>query len=265
MNLPQIFMYEGAQVRTVMKDREPHWVAKDVCDILGFSNLSETIKRLDEDEVNSTEVIDSLGRSQQTNIVTESGLYTLILGSRKPEAKPFKRWITHEVLPTIRKHGAYMTPDTIEKTLTSPDFIIQLATRLKEEQAERERERQARLEAEAKIEADRPKVIFAESLQISQDSILIGQLAKLLKQNGIEIGQNRLFQVLREEGYLMSRGERYNMPTQRSMEMKLMEIKVGSRISLTEGTKVTQTTKVTGKGAIYFINKFKAMNAQKGA
>jgi anti-repressor protein len=256
-NLPQVFMYQGAQIRMITKDNEPWWVAKDVCDVLGFSNLSETIKRLDEDEVSSTEVIDSMGRNQQTNIVTESGLYALILGSRKPEAKPFKRWITHEVVPSIRKHGAYMTPDTIEKTLTNPDFIIQLATKLKEEQAEKERERQARLLAEAKIEADRHKVVFAESLQVSEDSILIGQLAKLLKQNGIDIGQNRLFQILRDEGYLMSRGERYNMPTQRSMDMKLMEIKLGSRLSLTQGSKVTQTTKVTGKGVMYFINKFK--------
>lgn len=245
-NFPQIFNYQGAQVRTVTIDGNVWFVAKDICDILEISNPTVAIQRLDEDERSKF----NLGRQGETNVVNESGLYELIFGSRKQEAQDFKKWVKREVLPTIRKHGAYMTPETIEKTLADPDFIIGLASKLKQANEEK-----ARLQAQ--IEADRPKVVFAESLEVSKDSILVADLAKLLRQNGIFIGEKRLFEWLRENGYLIKSGSERNMPTQRSMEMNLFEIRIGSRMGSDGTSRITRTPKVTGKGQIYFINKFK--------
>lgn len=250
--LQNIFNYGDQQVRVVLQDEEPQFVAKDVCEILELGDVSKAVSRLDEDE-KGTNSIPTPGGSQFLLTVNESGLYSLVLGSRKPEARQFKRWITHEVLPSIRKHGTYMTAETIEKTLNDPDFIIGLASKLKEEQ-------QARKTLEAQINTDRPKVIFAEALETSTNAILIGELAKLLKQNGVGIGQNRLFQKLRTEGYLGTRGEYYNMPTQKAMELKLFQIKTRSINNPDGSVRVTKTTKVTGKGMVYFINKFKRAN-----
>lgn len=236
-------------IRAVQRDGEPWFVAVDICKALGISNNRDAISRLDADEkgVAST---DTLGGQQQVTIINEPGLYSLVLGSRKPEAKLFKRWITHEVIPTIRKHGAYMTPETIEKTLTDPDFIIRLATQLKDEQAKR-------AALEAKIEADAPKVLFSDSVEASDCSILVGQLAKQLRQNGVDIGQQRLFKRLREEGYLCSsRGDRYNMPTQRAMDMGLFEIKERTVNNPDGSIRVTFTPMVSGKGQIYFTNRY---------
>lgn len=247
-NLPQIFNFNGVQVRTVNKNGEPWFVLKDVCDVLGLRS-PDVRQRLSDDVVSTHTVTDSIGRTNAASIINEDGLYDVILESRKPEARSFRKWVTSEVLPSIRKHGAYMTPATIEKTLTDPDFIIKLATAMKEEQ-------QRRIAAETKIEIDRPKVIFAEALETSNDTILIGELAKLLRQNGIEIGEKRLFALLRDEGYLGKKGEYYNIPTQRSMELGLFQIQTRT-INSSSGSKVTKTTKVTGKGQIYFINKFK--------
>lgn len=246
----QIFNYNGNEVRTIQKDGEPWWVLKDVCEILGISHIKDTVSRLEEDEVGQTEVIDRLGRTQTANIINESGLYNVILRSDKPEAKPFRKWVTSEVLPSIRKHGGYLTPQKIEEVLLNPDTIIRLATDLKAEQEKRQA-------LEAKVEEDKPLVTFAQSVTVANTSILIGELAKLLKQNGVDMGQNRLFDWMRKNGYLISRkGTDYNMPTQRSMDMKLFEIKE-TTISHADGhTSITKTPKVTGKGQIYFINKF---------
>lgn len=250
MNELQIFNYNGNEVRTIQKDGEPWWVLKDVCNVLDISQAVRVAERLDEDEVSQTHIADSLGRRQETYIVNESGLYNVILRSDKPEAKPFRKWVTSEVLPSIRKHGAYMTPQKIEEALLNPDTIIKLATNLK---AEREK----RMELERQAEKDKPLVTFANSVSVAKASILVGELAKLLKQNGIEMGQNRLFTWMRENGYLISRkGADYNMPTQRSMEMELFEIKL-TTISHGDGhTSLNKTPKVTGKGQIYFINLF---------
>lgn len=249
MNELQIFNYNGNEVRTIQKDGEPWWVLKDVCGILGISKYRDTASRLDEDERGSVRV-DTPGGEQEMTIVNESGLYNVILRSDKPEAKPFRKWVTSEVLPSIRKHGAYMTPQKIEEVLLNPDTVIQLATNLK---AEREK----RMELERQAEKDKPLVTFANSVSVAKASILVGELAKLLKQNGIEMGQNRLFTWMRENGYLISRkGADYNMPTQRSMEMELFEIKL-TTISHGDGhTSLNKTPKVTGKGQIYFINLF---------
>lgn len=250
MNQLQVFNNtEFGQVRTMVINGSPWFVAKDVCECLGLTKHRDAVSRLDGDERGSVEV-DTLGGTQQMAAVNEYGLYSLVLSSRKPSAKAFKRWITHEVIPAIRKHGAYMTGETLEQALTSPDFLIRLATELKTEQ-------EARRLAEQKIEADKPKVLFADSVAASHGSILGGELAKLLNQNGIDIGQNRLFNWLRENGYLICRkGTDYNMPTQRSMEMQLFSIKE-TAITHSDGhVSISKTVKVTGKGQLYFVNKF---------
>lgn len=247
--LSQIFMYEGSQVRTVIIDDQPWMVAKDVCDILEISNPTQAISRLEDDERSMF----NIGRQGEVNIVNEYGLYSLILGSRKPEAKSFKRWVTHEVLPEIRKTGSYSIQHQHRLPQTFAEALEGYAAQLRISEAlDNERRQLAN-----KIETDRPLVLYAESVQVSKDSILIGELAKLLKQNGIDIGPNRLFAYLREEGYLMSKGDQYNMPSQRSMELKIMEIKPGTRGGSNGEVHITRTPKVTGKGQVYFVNKFK--------
>ncbi|MEK4882613.1 MULTISPECIES: phage antirepressor KilAC domain-containing protein [Paenibacillus] len=245
MNQLQQFMYGHQEVRSTLIDEQPWFVAKDVCDVLEIANPTQAINRLDVDERSML----NIGRQGEANVVNEYGLYSLIIGSRKPEAKQFKRWITHEVIPSIRKHGAYMTPQTIEQAITSPDFLIQLANKIKDEQTKNKL-------LEEKIEQDKPKVHFAESVEISKDSILIADLAKLLKQKGVDIGEHRLYRFMREEGYLIKSGSEYNKPTQRSMDLGIFEIKTGYRSGSGGVTKLTYTSKVTGKGQIYFINKF---------
>jgi anti-repressor protein len=242
----QVFEFEGKNTRIVEVDGEPWWVAKDVCDVLDIKNTTQAVEQLDEDERSMFYI----GRQGEVNIINESGLYTLILRSNKPEARRFRRWVTSEVLPSIRKHEAYMTPNAIEKTFANPDFIIRLAQTLKDEQARRR-------ELEAKAAENHPKVLFADSVVASRTSILIGELAKLLRQNGIEIGQNRLFERFREEGYLMKEGISRNMPTQRSMELGLFEIKERTITNPDGSIRTTKTPMVTGRGQIYFINKFR--------
>ncbi|MEC0140769.1 phage antirepressor KilAC domain-containing protein [Paenibacillus macerans] len=252
MNKPQIFNFHGQQIRTIDKDGQPWFVLTDVCSVLEIGNPSQVKVRLDDGVISNEGIPDALGRTQRATIINEDGLYDVILESRKPEARAFRKWVTSEVLPTIRQHGAYMTPAKIEEVLLNPDTIIDLAQRLKQANEDRAMLTQ-------KIEADRPKVLFADAVATSKTNILVGELAKILKQNGVEIGQNRLFAWLRENGYLISRrGTDYNMPTQRSMELGLFEIKETS-ISHSDGhVTINKTPKVTGKGQVYFINKFKS-------
>ena len=249
----QIFENEQfGQVRTLEINSEPWFVGKDVGEILGYSNTPKAIRDHIDNEDKLTERIVLSGQNRETILINESGLYSLILSSKLPKAKEFKHWVTSEVLPSIRRHGAYMTADTIDKVLQDPDFGIRLLSELKSEREERRR-----LEAEA--EKNQPKVLFADSVSASHTSILIGELAKLIKQNGVDIGQKRLFEWLRNNGYLIKRkGTDRNMPTQKSMEMGLFEVKE-TAISHSDGhTSVSKTTKVTGKGQVYFINKFLA-------
>lgn len=221
-----------------------------MAEALGYSDTDQAIRKHVDDEDKLTRQFNGSGQNRSMTIINESGLYSLILSSKLPGAKKFKHWVTSEVLPSIRKHGAYMTPDIIEKTLSDPDTIIRLATTLKEERAQR-------VKLEAQVERDRPKVLFAKAVETSKSSILIGELAKLLKQNGVEIGQNRLFEWLRQKGYLISRrGTDFNMPTQRSMEMRLFEIKERSITDPNGSVRITKTPKVTGKGQEYFVQKF---------
>ena len=241
---------EFGNIRVLTIKNEPYFVGKDVASVLGYKDTSDALKKhVDSDDKLTRRFADS-GQNREMYIINESGLYSLILSSKLPTAKRFKRWVTGEVLPAIRKHGAYLTEQKVEEILTNPDTIIKLATRLKEE-------REARKQAEALNEANRPKVIFAEAVSASKTSILVGELAKILRGNGIPIGQRRFFQWLRENGYLIKRkGTDYNMPTQRSMELGLFEIKEGSYVNGDGVNVITKTPKITGKGQNYFINKF---------
>lgn len=245
---------EFGAVRVVDVNGEPWFVARDVCECLELGNPRTSIALLDEDE-KGVHTMDTLGGAQEMSIVSEAGLYSLILRSRKPEAKIFKRWITHEVLPAIRKHGGYLTPAKLEEALTDPDTIIRLATNLKAE-----REKRQALEAQAA--ADRPKVVFAESIEVAKTSILVGEMAKLIKQaTGCDMGQNRFFEWLRANGYLHKGGSARNMPTQRCIDAGWMEIKEGTRIGSSGECHITRTPKVTGKGQIYFVNLFREKKA----
>ena len=249
----QVWNYEGAEVRTVQIDGEPWFVLADICRELEISNSRMVSERLESDELMSAKLT-SGGQRREMTIINESGLYTVILRSDKPQAKPFRKWVTSEVLPSIRKHGAYMTEQTLERALTSPDFLIELATQLKTEQEQRRRLETTVAAQNKQMEQDKPKVLFADSVAASSSSILIGELAKLIKQNGVDMGQRRLFAWMRENGYLIKRcGSEYNLPTQRSMERGLMEIKETSVVH-TGYTTISKTPKVTGKGQVYFIN-----------
>lgn len=246
MNELQLFQFEDNQIRTVSSNGIIWFSAPDVTNALKLTNTTVALKSLDGDEVTKFNLG---GLSGETNFISEPGLYKLIGASRKPAAKRFNRWVTHEVLPSIRKHGAYMTPETIEKAIYNPDFIINLATQLKDEQA-----KTAALKADN--ETMKPKALFADAVATSHTSILIGDLAKLIRQNGVDIGQNRLFAWLREHGYLIGSGDRRNMPTQRAMDLGLFDIKERTFQNPDGSVRITKTTKVTGKGQQYFINKF---------
>lgn len=236
------------KVRVQVINNEPWFVAKDVCDALDIKNSRQALTRLEEDE-KADVILNDGSQNRNMSIVNEYGLYNLVLASRKREAKQFKRWITHEIIPTIRKHGAYLTEDKIEEVLLNPDTIIKLAMDLKEE-------KKKRLQLQETIEENKPKVLFANSVETSKTSILVGELAKIMKQNGHEIGQNRLFEWLRNNNYLISRkGTDYNMPTQKSMNLGLFEIKETSITHADGHITVNKTPKVTGKGQIYFMNK----------
>lgn len=253
MNELQHFYFKGRQVRTLNADNEPMFVGKDVADILGYQNGSRDVNNHVEEEDRLKYQIGTSGQAREMTLINESGLYSLVLSSKLPTAKEFKHWVTHEVLPSIRKHGAYMTPETIEKAIYDPDFIINLATQLKNEQA-----KTAALKADN--ETMKPKALFADAVATSHTSILIGDLAKLIRQNGVDIGQNRLFAWLREHGYLIGSGDRRNMPTQRAMDLGLFDIKERTFQNPDGSVRITKTTKVTGKGQQYFINKFLQIN-----
>ena len=247
---------EFGQVRMMEVNGKPYAVGIDVAKALEYANPSKAV--LDHCKGVSKLGIPSAGGVQETNVIPEGDIYRLISKAAdqsknpviKEKAERFESWLFDEVLPSIRKHGAYMTPETIEKAILNPDFGIRLFTVLKEE-----RQKNALLTAQ--IEQEKPKVIFADSVAASSTSILIGEMAKILKQNGIDIGQNRLFTWMRENGYLTSRkGTDYNMPTQYSMNLGLFTIKE-TTINHSDGhVSVSKTVKVTGKGQLYFVNKF---------
>ncbi len=247
---------EFGEVRTKVINNEPYFSLNDVCRILEINNPRMAKTRLNGDGVSTTDGVDSLGRKADVTMINEPNLYKLVFQSRKAEAERFADWVTSEVLPSIRKHGAYMSSEVIEKTLSDPDYLIRLATNLKEEKAKRAL-------AEAQIERDKPKVLFADTVSSSNKSCLVGELAKLISQEAIrrgeinkKIGQNNLFAWMRSSGYLCKSGERKNQPLQQYVEQGLFELKKGTYVDGNGVNVLTTTTKVTGKGIIYFINKF---------
>lgn len=243
----QQFDFKGTALRTLTdKNGEPWFVAKDVCNVLGYMNASKTISdHVDSEDKLYNESLSSLGQRGGW-LINESGLYSLVLSSKLPTAKEFKRWVTHEVVPSIRKHGAYMTQQTLDKALTSPDFLIQLATKLKEEQE--------------KVKELEPKARFADAVAASDGTCLIGELAKMLRQNGLDIGQNRLFEILRQDGYLGKTGSNRNMPTQKAMDLGLFRIKE-TAITYSDGhVTISRTAKCTTEGQTYFINRYLPKN-----
>lgn len=246
------FEYRGQRVRTVSIGGDPHFLLKDVRDALNLKNSNAVVTRIREDDGVAVHypITDRLGRIQDAVWITEPGLYRLAFQSRVPGAEQFTSWVTTEVLPSIRKRGGYLTPEATEKALTDPDFIIRLATDLKNERARR-------AELEAQTVADAPKVLFADAVAASETSILVGDLAKILKGNGFDIGANRLFALLREEGYLIKRrGTDWNMPTQKSMELGLFEVKETAVTHADGHVTVNKTPKVTGKGQTYFTARY---------
>ena len=258
MNNLEIFKNSDfGELRTIKDENgEPWFVGKDVAKALGFTNTRDAIRTHVFEEDKGVDLVDTLGGRQKMTVVNESGLYALVFGSQLKDAKKFKHWVTSEVLPAIRKHGAYMTDGVIERTLTDPDYLIMLATNLKEERAKRAL-------AEAENEKNKPKVLFADTVSASARSCLMGELAKMISQEAIrqgrideKIGQNKLFDWMRNNGYLCKSGERKNQPLQQYVEQGLFEMKKGSYIDSKGANVMTTTTKVTGKGQIYFINKF---------
>ncbi|MGR6899585.1 phage antirepressor [Rummeliibacillus sp. BSL5] len=248
MNQLQMFNFENQKIRIIDKEGEPWFVGKDVANVLGYSDTYGALKKHVDLEDKQNCQNSSFESNRGLTIINESGMYSLVLSSKLESARRFKRWVTSEVIPSIRKHGTYMTTDTIEKVLTDPDTIIKIATQLKEEQAKR-------MAAEAQVERQKPKVLFASAVEASETSILIGQLAKIITQNGIKIGQNRLFEWMRENGYLGKKGSHYNEPTQYAMERGWFEVTERTFNNPDGSIRVTRTTKVTGKGQVYFINK----------
>jgi len=252
MDQLRVFNFNQNQIRTIFKNGQPWFVAKDVCNVLEISDARKSVNLLDEDERNIIPVTDSLGRNQDTFIINEPGLYSLILRSRKPEAKEFKRWITHEVIPSIRKHGAYMTPEKIKEVLLNPDTIIKLATSLKEEQ-------QKRHAAEKLIEQQKPLVSFAETCMSSEKSLLVRELAKLVSKHEILIGEKRLFQKLREWKLIFPNK---NEPYQEYIDRGYFEISQGVK-ETSKGSFTWMTMKVTPKGQMYIINRLKKEGPRK--
>lgn len=241
---------EFGEIRTVEVAGEPWLVGKDIAQALGYKEPTKAVREKVDSEDRGVSKIDTPSGTQGMTIINESGLYSLVLSSKLPGAKRFKRWVTSEVLPSIRKNGLYATEKTVDAILADPDVGIRLLTTLKEE-----RTRRQQLESQAAENA--PKVLFADAVSAAHTSILVGELAKLLKQNGVEMGQNRLFRWLRSNGYLIQRqGQDFNMPTQKSMELGLFEIKETAITHADGHTTVTKTPKVTGKGQQYFVRKF---------
>ena len=248
----QRFDFRGASLRTLTDEAgEPWFVAKDACDILGI-DTNHLRDALDDDEITTlrnSEVWNQPGRAPL--IISEPGLYKLIMRSRKPEAKEFQRWVTHEVLPQIRKTGGYIPATDADDDMTILAKAVMIGKRTMEQQQRKITEQQTRI-----VELE-PKARFADAVAASDDTCLVGELAKMLLQNGIPVGQNRLFRLLRAEGYLGKSGSNRNMPTQRAMELGLFRIKETTVTHADGHTTVSRTPKVTGKGQRYFIDRYR--------
>ena len=239
MNELKLFNFESHEVRTLLIENEPWFVGKDVSDTLGYQNGSRDINRhVDEEDRIKTMIFDG-NQNKETIVINESGVYSLVFGSKLPSAKKFKHWVTSEVLPILRKTGGYKMPGTYAEALRELADQAEKAEKLKLEN-----------------QTMKPKALFADAVNDSETDILIGDLAKLIKQNGHDIGQKRLFAWMRDNGYLIKSGSSKNMPTQRAMQLGLYRVKERTINNPDGSVRITKTTKVTGKGQIYFVNKF---------
>lgn len=247
---------EFGEIRTLSINNEPWFVGKDVAEVLGYKKTRNAIAlHVDDDDKKDAPIQGYPGGTQQMTIINESGLYSLILSSKLPNAKKFKRWVTSEVLPAIRKTGGYIgnTDEMSEKEIMAKALMVAQRTI--------EKKNKELIAVKEELKVLQPKAIFADAVSASQTSILVGELAKILKQNGVNTGGTRLFSWLRENGYLIKRrGTDYNMPTQKSMELGLFEIKETNVVHSDGHVSISKTPKVTGKGQVYFINKFKGVN-----
>lgn len=235
---------EFGQIRALVDSQgAPAFVAKDVCLALGISKYRDAVSTIDDDERGSV-LVDTPGGKQQMTTVTEPGFYKLVMRSRKPEAKAFQRWVTHEVLPALRRDGGYMVArdETPEQTMARAVLLAQATI-------DRQKSRIAELE---------PKALFADAVAASDGTCLVGELAKMMRQNGVDVGQNRLFAMLREDGYLGNVGQNRNVPTQRAMDLGLFRIKETAVTHSDGHVTINRTPKVTGKGQIYFVKRYGA-------
>ncbi|MFC0525813.1 phage antirepressor [Pontibacillus salicampi] len=251
-------MFEGQRLRIIQQNDEPLFLLKDVCEILEVGHVATVKKRLEDDVVSNHPIQDSLGRTQQATFVNEDGLYDVILDSRKPEAKKFRKWITSEVIPSIRKHGAYATEQTIENIMNDPEFGIQLLTNLKDERTKREQAEAQRDQIIEQQQLDKPYTDFGRVISNSSGSINIGSFAKMMyDQHGLKIGRNKMFQWLRDKGYLIQSGREKNNPKQRYIEQGLFDTSI-TLVSRTHGDVESVTTLVTGKGQVKLAEKLLA-------
>lgn len=255
----QLFNFHGQQVRTVTINDEPFFVGKDVAMILGYLRTADAIRKHVDETDKGVAKMETPGGMQNLQIINESGLYSLILGSKLPTAKEFKHWVTSEVLPAIRKHGAYMTDQKAFNVLHNSDGLADLLQQAADQLKAKD----------VQIAEMKPKALFADAVSTAKTNILIGELAKILKANGVDhitvngkqvtMGQNHFFQWLRENGYLIKRkGTDYNAPTQMAMNKKLFKVKESTSINADGTTRINKTTKVTGVGQQYFTNLFLA-------
>ena len=255
MNDIQVFNNpQFGSVRTAGTADNPMFCLADVCNAIGITNARNVKGRLDEEDVHLVDT-PTAGGTQQITFVTESGLYDVIIRSDSEQAKPFRKWVTSEVLPSIRKHGMYATEATVESMLNDPENAIHMLQAYQRERKERMAAQQQVEKLEAQAIEDKPKIIYADAVKGSTSACLIGELAKMIAQNGYPIGEKRLFQWLRDNHYLCSYGERLNQPYQQYIEQGLFTLKQNV-FSVDGEMKTRNTTKVTGKGQIYFINKF---------
>jgi Prophage antirepressor len=246
MNELQNFNFNDNQLRTVLIDNEPFFVGKDAAVAIGYKNFRDALKSHVKDKYKRESRITTPSGMQTVTVISEPGLYQLAGESKLPSAEPFQDWVYEEVLPTIRKHGAYMTDSKAQDVISGnglADLLLQAGNQIKQ------------LELEKK--QMQPKALFADSVSASENTILVRDLAKILKQNGVDIGEKRLFTWLRDNGYLVKKiGSDYNSPTQRSMNLGILEFTENTHVHNSGKITVTKTPKVTGKGQIYFVNKF---------
>lgn len=254
----QIFKNSNfGEIRTIIENDEILFCGTDIAKSLGYDQPHKAIERhCKRGMVRNVPHPQNPEKTIEMKFIPESDVYRLIVKSKLPQAEEFEKWLFEEVLPSIRKYGGYLTPEKLEEALLNPDTLIKLATNLKQEQEKNIELTLVNKQQQELIEKQQPKVLFAEAVETSETSILVGELAKILKQKGFNIGQNKLFELLRKDGYLMKQGSSKNMPTQKAMDMGLFEIKESIVAQPNGTTRVTKTPKVTGKGQVYFVNKY---------